>query len=362
MFTTFVADTRDKLVQIWKKANMTWPPTPLGVATPARTVARPSQPAAPAAAAPRTGRLDPKGTTVFQFFVVDPETARKPMDYNSDSDDDEGTNKPTDMYAWRNANNTQWLESVRNEEITSLWVLVEKVLRKVHTRREVRVMYGATCNLSSTDKFPTIFLDPGLTEGGMQNLSDDDQLKAWMAMTAHLDRPLGVGVYLRRQPASKIPDSPTQGLMPHLNQKVLVCDANPEVEEYPYDSEACEVVSKSRKRVGKPRTIEGYIRGLNRFGRRIRHSRWMLRKFLAWANGVNYRGGISMADHICFPTEACWRPRMNVSQHIQEKTRYIAMGRSDAVYRAFVADPANAAIFANPPFPREVASDEEHST
>jgi len=41
MFTTFVADTQDKLVQIWKKANMTWPPTPLAVATPARTVARP---------------------------------------------------------------------------------------------------------------------------------------------------------------------------------------------------------------------------------------------------------------------------------------------------------------------------------
>jgi len=182
-----------------------------------------------------------------------------------------------------------------------------------------------------------------------------------MAMTAHLDRPLGVGVYLRQQPASKIPDSPMQGLMPHFNQKALVCDVHPEVEEYPYDSEASEVISKSRKRVGKPRTIEGYICGLNRFGRRIRHSRWMLRKFLAWANGVNYRGGISMADHICFPTEACWRPWMNVSQHIQEKTRYIAMGRSDAVYRVFIADPGNAAIFANPPFPLEVASDEEHS-
>jgi len=98
MFTTFVADTRDKLVQIWKKANMTWPSTPLGVATPARTVAHPSQPAsALAAAAPRTGQLDPKGTTVFQFFVIDPKTACNPMDYNSDSDDDEGTNKLTDM-------------------------------------------------------------------------------------------------------------------------------------------------------------------------------------------------------------------------------------------------------------------------
>jgi len=169
MFMTFIADTREKLVQIWKKANMTGPPTPLVVATPTHTVARPSQPAAPAAAAPRTGWLDPKGTTVFQFFVVDLEMARNPMDYNSDSDDDEVTNKPTDMYAWRNANNTQWLESVRNEEIMSLWVLVEKVLQKVSPGREVRVMYGATCNLSCTDKFPTIFLDPGLTEGGMQN-------------------------------------------------------------------------------------------------------------------------------------------------------------------------------------------------
>jgi len=147
---------------------MTWPPTPLGVATPARTVARPSLPAALAAATSRTGQLDPKGTTVFQFFVIDPETARNPVDYNSDSDDDEGTNKPTDMYAWRNANNTQWLESVRNEEIMSLWVLVKKVLQKVPPRREVRVMYGATCNLLSTDKFPIIFLDPGLTERGMQ--------------------------------------------------------------------------------------------------------------------------------------------------------------------------------------------------
>jgi len=34
----------------------------------------------------------------------------------------------------------------------------------------------------------------------------------------------------------------------------------------------------------------------------------------------------------------------------------------DALYRAFIADPANAVIFVNPPFPREVASDEEHST
>jgi len=60
---------------------MTWPPMPLGVATPARIVARPSQPAAPVAAAPRTGWLDPKGTTVFQFFIIDPETAHNPMDY-----------------------------------------------------------------------------------------------------------------------------------------------------------------------------------------------------------------------------------------------------------------------------------------
>jgi len=254
------------------------------------------------------------------------------MDYNSDFDDDGSTNKPTDMYIWRNANNTQWLESVRNKEITSLWVLVEKVLRKVPPRREVRVMYGATCHLSSTDKFPTIFLDPGLTEGGMQNLSNDFQLKAWMAMTAHLDGPLGVGIYLQRQPASRIPDSPMQGLMPHLNQQALVYDAHPEVEEYSYDSEAYEVVSKSCKRVGKPRTIKGYIRGLNWFGHRIPHSRWILQKILAWANGVNYCGGISMADYICFPKEACWQPRMNVSQHIQEKTQYITMGQDDAVY------------------------------
>jgi len=120
MFTTFVTDTRDKLVQIWKKAGITSHPMPLGVAAPACTVVCPSQPAALVTAAPHTDLLDPKGTMVFQFFIVDPETAGNPMDYNSDSDDNESINKPTDMSAWRDANNTQWLESVQNEEITSL--------------------------------------------------------------------------------------------------------------------------------------------------------------------------------------------------------------------------------------------------
>ena len=147
-----------------------------------------------------------------------------------------------------------------------------------------------------------------------------------------------------------------------MNEQALVYNSHPEVEEYPYDSEAYEVVSKSCKWVGKPHTIEGYIHGLNWFGRQIHHSQWMLRKFLAWANGVHYQVGISMVDHICFPTEACWQPQMNVSQHIQEKTRYIAMGRNDNVYRALVADPLNAEIFTNPLFPRKVASEEEHST
>ena len=53
---------------------------------------------------------------------------------------------------------------------------------------------------------------------------------------------------------------------------------------------------------------------------------------------------------------------MNVSQHIQEKTQYITIARNDAVYRVFVMDLANGVIFANPPFAREVASDEKHST
>lgn len=97
----------------------------------------------------------------------------------------------------------------KNEEITFLWVLVEKVLQKVPLQQEIRVMYRATCNLSSTDKYPTIFLNPGLTKGGMQNLSNDDQLKVWMAMTAHLDSPLGISVYLWQPPASRIPNSPT---------------------------------------------------------------------------------------------------------------------------------------------------------
>jgi hypothetical protein len=118
-------------------------------------------------------------------------------------------------------------------------VLVEKVLWKVTPQRDIRVMYRATCNLSSLDKFPTIFSDPELSEGCMQHISDDDQLKAWMAMTAYLNRPLGVVVYLRRQPAYNIPDSSTQGpVMPHLDQQMLVHQVHPDSEEYPYDSEA----------------------------------------------------------------------------------------------------------------------------
>jgi hypothetical protein len=62
------------------------------------------------------------------------------------------------------------------------------------------------------------------------------------------------------------------------------------------------------------------------------------------------------------PNRSLLAVTMNVNLHIQEKTRYIAMGRNDAAYQAFVANPANAAIFANPPFPRGVASDEEHAT
>ena len=77
--------------------------------------------------------------------------------------------------------------------------------------------------------------------------------------------------------------------MTHLDPQVLAHQVHPDAEEYPYDSEAYEVISKNRKRVGKSRTIEGYIRGVNRYGRRIRHSTWILRKFRVWADGVNYR-------------------------------------------------------------------------
>jgi len=70
--------------------------------------------------------------------------------------------------------------------------------------------------------------------------------------------------------------------MPHLNQQALVYDAHPEVEEYPYDFEAYEVVSKSCKRVGKLRTIEGYICSLNRFGRRIHQQKNEKLKYIAF--------------------------------------------------------------------------------
>ena len=83
-------------------------------------------------------------------------------------------------------------------------------------------------------------------------------------MTAYLNCPPGAEAYLRWQPANNIADSPTQGLMPHLDQQVLVHQVHPDAVEYPYDSEAYEVTSKSRRPVGKPRTIEVSIRGMNR--------------------------------------------------------------------------------------------------
>jgi hypothetical protein len=106
-----------------------------------------------------------------------------------------------------------------------------------------------------------------------------DPRAAGKAMTVHLNRPPGAEAYLQRQLANNIPDSPTQGLIPHLDPHMLAHQIHPDAVEYPHDSEAYDVISKSPMREGKPRTIEGYIRGMNRYGRRIHHRKWMLRKF-----------------------------------------------------------------------------------
>jgi len=385
LFATYVGDTRDKLHQIYTKAGMSWPPTPMGSAcTMPRVGRRPIvAPVAAVATVPRA--IDPNGTTVFHFFIVDPDTAPNPLAVCDDNDDDDGdddddddsaggcvnppaanvnpSDKPADMYAWRHPDSVQWLQSMQNSDAKSLFALIERILPKVAPERHIRVIYGATCNLASTNQFPTDYADPGLMTGAMQNLSDDEQFRAWFSVTAHLDQPLGVGIYLKRKPGGP-PDSPTYGRMPHLDQHALIAEAHPSEEEYPYDSEAEDVNSKSRKRVGKPRSVEGYIKAMGRYGRRIRQSRWMLTKLILWANNHRYgpQPGM-MSDNICFPTEACWRPRMNIAQHRQEKARYISMGRNDAAYKAFVADPANAATYdAASGFPREVACDEEHSS
>jgi len=63
-----------------------------------------------------------------------------------------------------------------------------------------------------------------------------------------------------------------------------------------------------------------------------------------------------MEQAICFPGEACYRPRMNQGQHFAAKQQYIALDRDDQAYHKW-----EAANPCPPNYPRLVGSDEELS-
>jgi len=70
-------------------------------------------------------------------------------------------------------------------------------------------------------------------------------------------------------PASDCPpDSPTRGQDLHLDQVGLLAqDLLDEIMDYPYDSKGPDTNSKSRKRFGKPRSPDGWIKAINKYGR-----------------------------------------------------------------------------------------------
>jgi len=103
--------------------------------------------------------------------------------------------------------------------------------------------------------------------GSIVGLNDDDGFSAWVSITKHLQQPLGIAIILHRNCP---PDSPTRGQDPHLDQAGLLAqDLLDEITDYPYDSEGPEANSKSRKRFGKPCSTDGWIKAVNKYGRRV---------------------------------------------------------------------------------------------
>jgi len=62
--------------------------------------------------------------------------------------------------------------------------------------------------------------------------------------------------------------------------------------DYSYNSEGPDANSKSRKSFGKPRSTDGWIKPVNKYGCRVRQNRWVLRR-------------LRLGKHPVFQAEAC---------------------------------------------------------
>jgi hypothetical protein len=393
LVTTYIGDIRDKLANTFRNAGQNWPPRPWMVGGAITPVA----PAAAPVVAP-TPRVD-STATVVQFFVIDPDVQRPRQQRadpqgggsnslrsrssshgsnsstpqpqwgaggeDSDLEDDTGpSSDEPDSYEWRFPGNRIWIQEFQHHDLSrhgrfTLGPFLAKFLPKIPGGRTIRALYGALGNLANGYGK---FVDPGMgATGSIVGLNDDDAFGAWLSITKHLQQPLGIAIILHRNCP---PDSPTRGQDLHLDQAgVLAQDLLDEITDYPYDSEGPDANSKSRKRFGKPRSTDGWIKAVNKYGRRVRQNRWVLRRLRDWAstqaNGLQPappEAPVTMEQVICFPGEACYRPRMNHAQHFAAKQQYIALDRDDRAYRKW-----EAANPRPPAYPRLVGSDEELS-
>jgi len=393
LVTTCIGDIPDKLANTFRNASQNWPPGPWMVGSATTHAAIVTVPAALAAVpiVPPTPRVE-STATVFQFFVIDPDVQRPRQRCaypqsggsnsrcsrssshegnsstpqllrgaggdDSDLEDDTGplSDEP-DSYEWRFPANRNWIQEFQHHDVSrhghfTLGRFVAKFLPKIPGSRTIQAVYGALGNL----------MDPGIgPAGSIVGLNDDDGFSAWLSITKHLLQPLGIAIILHRNCP---PDSPTWGQDLHLDQVGLLAqDLLDEIMDYPYSSECPDANSKSRKRFGKPRSTDGWIKAINKYGCRVRQNRWVLRRIREWASTQVYgpqpappEAPGTMEQAICFPGEACYRPRMNQGQHFAAKQQYIALDRDDRAYRKW-----EAANPRPPNYPWLVGSDKELS-
>ena len=363
LITTYIGDICDKLANTFRNAGQNWLPGPWlvsGVTTRAGLATTPTALATTPAtltAAPivtPTPRVE-STATVFQFFVIDPDVQRpqqrfgNPQSGGSNSqcsgsyshEDNSSTQQPRrgaggdDIPA-----NKSWIQEFQHHDLSrhgrfTLGRFVAKFLPKIPGGRTIRALYGALSNLSSGSGN---FVHPGIGPAGSIVGLDDDWFSAWLSITKHLQQPLGIAIILHR---NYPPDSPTQGQDPHLDQTGLLAqDLLDEITDYPYDSEGPDTNSKSCKRFGKPRSTDGWIKAVNKYGHRVRQNRWVLRRLREWASTQAYgpqpaspEAPVTMEQAICFPGEACYHHCMNQGQHFAAKQQYIALDHDDQAYR-----------------------------
>jgi len=316
LVTTYIGDIREKLANTFQNAGQNWPPGPWLVSavttraafatTPTALATTPAALAAAPVVAP-TPRVESKAT-VFQFFVIDPDVLRPQQRFSnpqsdgsnsqrsrsyshesnsstpqprrgaggddSDLEDDTGplSDEP-DSYEWRFPANKNWIQEFQHHDLSRhgcfiLGQFIVKFLPKIPGGRTIRALYGTLSNLWSGSGN---FVDPGIgSTGSIMGLNNDDRLSAWLSITKHLQQPLGIAIILHHNCP---PDSLTWGQDPHLNQAGLLAqDLLDEIKDYPYDSEGPDANSKSRKRFGKLRSTNGWIKAVNKYGRRVRQN------------------------------------------------------------------------------------------